>query len=674
MAANLVRTPLLPFGLELVSRQITPSSRQATRILHWSASYLSIPFSLDLPQDDPSLRALHEPYPSVPPNDNVFEVEGVEYASGSISRSVVARNNILETRSISAGRSHTQHSNAQLLKCIHQKDYSGAIALRRDLEALHTTISPRYTYAQVAQYLLDHPNKSDPYAFLQWCELLPSLLQPWSKPISIPPAIDQILSRLLQRPESIESLCRFAILAARKGMARLVAPQIISQVTRYSTPEVASRLLAELINAASVNASHSSLSTIPPKVLRSWNNIFIRTLCLSGRVEAAYQGLLALHNNQRALSPHTYRIVSEELEKIEHRKEGGHVRALAEQAGFPHPRFTARTRTEGTSRTPRDFVSKDLRRIKIRLSTGSRIPTAELINFMKSYRSTGNYRAIPLLRKRLFRGFPSDHQKSTLSAWGTAEMQLYRSEGKHIDTLSIFRDIFLPQGITPQILHELGLPSPPNTRRHPLLWPPSEAISIASWSAAALATSHNDKEALGRCYLYFLESWYPKPTSFFEIPPVMRPDAAAFQPWIGAFARRAGPEAIAKIMRDMKALGVPPTIMTWNALAKAYVSVKEWEIAKSILGKMENSRKEDSTPLSSSTNARLRSRLGPILEWGFPAAELSTYYILLRELLATKQFPAAKELVEIFLQNGHEFDTKLSLLVQKLEKRGMAFV
>ncbi|KDN42945.1 hypothetical protein RSAG8_06471, partial [Rhizoctonia solani AG-8 WAC10335] len=290
--------------------------------------------------------------------------------------------------------SHAIHSNAQLLKCIYQKDYSSAVALRRDLDVLHTHITPRYTYAQVAQYLLDRPDKSDPYAFLQWCELLPSLRQPWSKPVSMPPAINQILgltvfSRLLERPHLIEPLCRFAILAARKGMARWIAVPTISQVTRYSTPEVASRLLVELVSAASVNAAQSDSSTIPPKVLRSWNSSFIRTLCLSGRIEAAYQSLLALHSDRRSLNPHTYRIVSEELEKIDRRKEADHVRALAEKAGFSRPHFAVRSSTV-ISNIPRDSISKELRLVKNRLTTGGNISATELANFMKSYYSTGN--------------------------------------------------------------------------------------------------------------------------------------------------------------------------------------------------------------------------------------------------------------------------------------------
>ncbi|CEL57469.1 hypothetical protein RSOLAG1IB_02209 [Rhizoctonia solani AG-1 IB] len=671
MAVNLTRTTLFPLGLEIVSRQIVPPSKQVTRILRWSSSYLSTKISLGLPQDDPSLRALHEPYPSASPDNNVFEAEGTEYASGSTSGSVVTRKSRSKRRSISPGMSHTLHSNAQLLKCIYQKDYSAAIALRRDLEALHTTISPLYTYAQVAQYLLEHPDKSDPYAFLQWCELLPSLRQPWSKPVAVPPAIDRILFRLLKSPESIDKLCRFAILAARKGMARWIAAPVIAQVTRYSTPDVASRLLAELINAASISAIHSGLSTIPPKVLRSWNSTFIRTLCLSGRVEAAYQSLLALHSNRRALSPHSYRIVAQELEKLKYRKEGEHVRVLGQQAGFSRSDFATQTQSPRTVRTPPDSISKDLRWVKARLSTGGGISATELARFMKSYRSTGHYRALPLLRKRLFQRAPSVQQRTTLSAWGTAEMQLYRSEGKHVDALSVFQCIFLPLGITPQILRELGVLLSPSSSCPQILWPPSEAISLASWSAAALAASHQDQGVLGRCYLYFLESWQPKPNTLFEMPPVMRPDAAAFQPWVGAFARRAGPEGIARVMEDMKALGVPPTIMTWNTLVKAYASRKEWDVAKSILRKMENSRKESPTQLSSATNTRLRNRLGPLSEWGFPTAEMSTYYTVLRELVATKQFPAAQELVEMFLENGHEFDERLSLLARGLERGRM---
>ncbi|KAL5641514.1 hypothetical protein ACGC1H_001856 [Rhizoctonia solani] len=666
MAVNLARTPLLPLGLELVSRQISSPSKPATRILHWSSSYLSAPFPFGTPQDDPSLRALHEPYPSVPPNKNIFEAEGVEYASGSSSRVIIPRSSSSNRMFVSSSAmSHTTHSNAQLLKCIYQKDYSSAMALRRDLETLHTPISPRYTYAQVAQYLLDQPDKSDPYAFLQWCELLPPLRQPWSKPASMPPAINQILSRLLERPQLIEHLCRFAILAAQKGMARWIAVPTISQVTQYSTPEVASRLLIELINAASVNAARSDSSTIPPKVLRSWNSTFIRTLCLSGRVEAAYQSVLVLHNDRRALSPHTYRIVSEELEKIDRRREADSVRALAEKAGFSHSHFAVRS-SPAVPNMPRDSISKGLRSIKNRLTTGNSISATELANFMKTYYSTGNHRALPMLRRRLIRSSSNNPQRAFLALWGTAEMQLYRSEGRHIDALSVFQSIFLPIGITAQLLHELRVSSPSTLKYPPILWPPSEAISLASWSAAALATSHQDPGVLERCYLYFLESWRPVPNTIFEIPPAMRPDAAAFQPWIGAFARRAGPEGILRIMGDMKALEVPPSIMSWNALAKAYATKHEWDTAKSILARMEGSRQENPAP---PTKVRLRNRLGPIAEWGFPPAEMSTYHILLRELLATKQFPAAKELVGMFLENGHQLDRKLRWLVEGLERR-----
>lgn len=666
--ANFARLSFLPLGFELIARQISISPKHPARFSSWSSTCLSAPFSLGPSQDDPSLRALYEPYPSALPNKNVFEAENSEYTlhSSREPRAADLHRSLPEQDIVAVAEPpHTVHSNAQMLKCIYQKDYAGAIALRRDLEALHTPIIPRDAYAKVAQHLLKSPDTSDPYAFLQWCELLPSMRQPWSKPGTIPPGVDQILSRLLRRPEAIDLLFRFSVLAVRKGMARWVAIPAISHITRYSTPEISSKLLAELVNAASSGAAQSGASTIPPKVIRRWNNTFVRTLCLSGRLDAAYQSIVALHSNRRTLSPNAYRIVAEELEQLGRLNESNHVRTLFEDAGFLRPYFP--TRVSNHIRTvpiPRESYSKQRRWIKTRVIAGRNISVTDLASFMKSTNCRGT---LLTLKHRLLKLSPKIHRKSVLCAWATAEMQLCRFENRHADVLSVFQSNFLPVGLTTQLLHELGIQNAPSGDEYSQgIWPPSEAIALASSSAAVLAASHANHETLEKCYSYFLQSCNPTSNMLFQLPPAMLPDAAAFQPWIGAFAQRGGPDSVVRIMKNMRELGIPPTVKTWNALAKAYVLNREWEIAKSIVMRMEKSLDEGS---SSGASSRLRNRVGPIADWGFPPTNTSTYYLLLRELLITNQTSAAKELANMLEQNSYRSnDSKLNSLLRLVER------
>ncbi|KAF8609178.1 hypothetical protein BDV93DRAFT_134728 [Ceratobasidium sp. AG-I] len=658
--ASLAGPSLLPLGLELVNRQIGPSAQRAARILRWSYSSVSVPFSPALPHDDPSLRALYEPYPSTPPDRSIFESEDSSYTHSPVTRfRALRRERIRRPITLSSQLPHIARSNALLIGYVERNDYAGATSLRRDLDALHTPITEDAIYARVAQHLLKNPDQSDPHAFLRWCELVPEALHPWSKNISIPVAMTEILGTLLRQPEDIEALCRFSTVAARKGMSVWVTIPAISHVTRYSTPDVASKLLGDIANAASESAIRTQSSSIPPRVMRSWNSTFIRGLCLSGRIDPAHESLLALHSDRRTVGPNAYRIVAEELELLGRSAEAQHLRTLCEDAGYARPHFATRSFvSQKAGSMPRLPIARQLLWIKARIGTGRNISATDLASFMKSYLSTGHYRALSLLRNRLVRLSRNARWKFSLGLWATAEMQLYRSKGQHAEVLQVFRSVFLPAGIPNQLLHEVGVSQFPekisSEDAFTPLWPPSEAVASAAWSAATLATSHDDPRVLEHCYSLFVQACNPASNNLFQLPPAMLPDATAFQPWIGAFARRSGPEGVIKVMKDMRELKVAPTIMTWNALAKAYVSNSEWEVAKSILMKMEASRDSSAVEIPPSpTKERVRNRLGPVADWGFPPADSSTYYVLLRELYMTKQVTAGRELKDMLVRSGY---------------------
>ncbi|KAG8704075.1 hypothetical protein FRC08_002471 [Ceratobasidium sp. 394] len=657
---SLPTTCLLPLGLDLIARRLVPTSQHAARVLHWSYSSVSGPFSLADPHDDPSLRALYEPYPSGTPNKNIFELEDSSYDRVLASKTRASHKHHALRRQATVSPTqlpHTARSNALLVACVKQGDYATAISLRRDLDALHTPITRNAIYAEVAHHLLDNPDQSNPRAFLEWCKLVPNS-DPWTKPAEIPPSMITILTRLLQNPEDIDTLCRFSTLAARKGMAKQVAIPAISHVARYSTPETASKLLLDIIKAAAQSVIHSRPSTIPSKVVRSWNSTFIRALCLSGRVDAARQSLLALHSGERTVSPSAYRIVAEELEALGRTDDANHLRALCGEAGFSRLQFPFQTPIlHKTAPMPLGTVLQQLRWIRRRIDAGLGVSTSDLASFMKSYLSTGHHRALPLLRNRMIRHSDNRRWKHGLGLWGTAEMQLYRSAGKHEEVFRVFQSIFLPVGVTNQLMDELGVPRPSpsfSPQSPPSLWPPSEALALASWSAAFLASSRGNRGLLERCYSIFLNACSPTPGGLFQLPPAMKPDAATFQPWVGAFARASGPEGIIQVIGDMRQLGIPPSVMTWNALAKAYVTKNEWDVARSILMKMEASRDQKAADMAVPAKMRLRNRLGPLADWGFPAANLSTYYTLLRELWMTKQISAARELVDLLMRSGYK--------------------
>ncbi|KAG8685101.1 hypothetical protein FRC09_014961 [Ceratobasidium sp. 395] len=112
--------------------------------------------------------------------------------------------------------------------------------------------------------------------------------------------------------------------------------------------------------------------------------------------------------------------------------------------------------------------------------------------------------------------------------------------------------------------------------------------------------------------------------------------------------------------------------MSWNALAKAYVTSDKWDIAKSILTNMEASRDQKALEVAAPARTRLRDRLGPLADWGFPAANLSTYYVLLRELWMTKQLSAARELIGMLRRSGYESgDQRLDSFVDAVMRSGV---
>ncbi|KAG9123808.1 hypothetical protein FRC07_013903 [Ceratobasidium sp. 392] len=676
--AGLPAACFMPVGLDILARRLAPTARYAARALRWPYSSVSAPFTLAEPHNDPSLRALYEPYPSEIPNADLFELEDSSYDRVPATKArVFSKHRALSPKAIASALqpSHTARSNALLVRCITQDDYAGAISLRRDLDTLHTPITHNAIYAKVARHLFDNPDQSNPDSFLEWCELVPDVSNPWSRAAETSSFVGDIFDRLLQSPEDINIICRFSILAARKGMVKQIAIPAISHVTRYSPPETASKLLSDITKAAVQSAAHSHSPSIPRKVMRSWNSTFIRAFCLSGRINAAHQSLLALHSCERTVTPFTYRLVAEELEILGQVKEAEHVRMLSREAGFPSFQSPSRTPSPRTTvPMPPGTVYHQLRWIKRRIDAGRDISTNDLASFMKSYISTGHSRVLPLLRNRLIRLSHNHRWKYDVGLWGTAEIQLYRSQGKHEEVLRVYQSIFLPIGITNQLVNKLGVARPlvsPLPEISSLLWPPSEAIALASWSAAFLAASREDYRHLELCYTIFLEACSPVANSLFQLPPAMKPDAAAFQPWIGAFARMSGPEGIVRIMGDMKRLGIPPSVMTWNALAKAYVANSSWDVAKLILAEMEASRDQITPNMTTPAKSRLRNRLGPVANWGFPAAGLSTYYIILRELWMTKQVPAARELVDMLRRSGYKSgDQRLDSFINIVNKNG----
>ncbi|QRW04960.1 PPR containing protein [Ceratobasidium sp. AG-Ba] len=652
--AGFPATSFLPVGFDLLSRRLVPSVQHTARVLRWSHSTVAGSFTFADPHEDPSLRALYEPYPPGVPNASIFETE-----EPAQNRTLPAAVRTSRTRRISKRQAtaspivlpHIVRSNALLVRCIRQGDIAGAISLRRDLNALHTPITPNPVYAEVAYHLLDSPDQSNPHAFLEWCELVPSPPNPWSETFEMPTSLTKILHRLLEKPDDIDTLRRFTMLGARRGMAKHIAIPAISHITRYSTPEVASKLLSDFTKAA---IAYTPASAIPPVILQSWNGTFIRALCLSGRVDAARQCLLALHNNKSTIAPFAYHIVAEELEALDRPEEAQQIHTLREKSGLYG--FWHRAQSPGFRRTapmPPGTVVDQLRWIRRRIDAKLGISIKDLTSFMKAYFFVGHRRALSLLRNRLVRLSSNRNWSQGLAFWGTTEMQLYRSEGKDEEVLRTFQSIFSPIGITAPLTDALGLMQPSSVPPKKRLWPSSEALAIASWSAARLAAHSKDNGLLERCYSLFLEGCNPGSNGMFELPPTMRPDAAAFQPWVGAFAWTSGPQGVIRIMGDMRQRRISPSVMTWNALAKAYVRNNEWIVAKSILKKMEASRMQRGSKLSKPTRIRLRNRLGPLRDWGFPAPDLSTYYILLRELCMTKQLSAAQELIGMLTESGY---------------------
>ncbi|QRV90868.1 PPR domain protein [Ceratobasidium sp. AG-Ba] len=166
--AGFPATSFLPVGFDLLSRRLVPSVQHTARVLRWSHSTVAGSFTFADPHEDPSLRALYEPYPPGVPNASIFETE-----EPAQNRTLPAAVRTSRTRRISKRQAtaspivlpHIVRSNALLVRCIRQGDIAGAISLRRDLNALHTPITPNPVYAEVAYHLLNSPDQSNPHAF-----------------------------------------------------------------------------------------------------------------------------------------------------------------------------------------------------------------------------------------------------------------------------------------------------------------------------------------------------------------------------------------------------------------------------------------------------------------------------------------------------------------------------
>src|ERR1700691_1871868 len=127
-----------------------------------------------------------------------------------------------------------------MLRMVEDGRYAAAEALRAELVDLEVTIPPSHIYERAARYALRPTFPGDRLAgFTNWFSLVPDATVKARK-------FRGLRARVFARAHipQLDIIMRFGLIAASKGHARSITPDVISTVVRYAEPTVSTQYLA----------------------------------------------------------------------------------------------------------------------------------------------------------------------------------------------------------------------------------------------------------------------------------------------------------------------------------------------------------------------------------------------------------------------------------------------
>jgi pentatricopeptide repeat protein len=610
---------------------------------HFSASY-------QLPSDHPSAKAVEKmPYPTTPVDHSIFEHESLEYTSA------------MEELNLSTER--IVSSVQVLLQMVGEGRYAAAEKLRAELVDIGVSIPPSNVYEKAARNALRPSFREDPLTtFTNWFSLIPEANVKLRK-------FRSLRTQLFARDHipRIDIIMRFGLIAASKGHARHITPEVISVVVRHTEPAVSRQYLADFEKEA-MRWTGSAIRGMKGMkrgtlLLKDMHSLAVRTQAIAGRLGDAVALIQAARNRGVNISGFTYGLLMRKLKRAGDEQALRIVRELAPphvQDTFDVP-WTSASTDEVVKFTT---LASRLRTIRKAIKPNSCIshPHKSIADFIHDYReTTARETAISLLRKRAFRC-----GRHSASDWVLAELHYHHSRNEFVQVLLVFRNYFHLLGVPADIVQfcirtrvhnrKVGKGFSKVERTHggfmsttkcnwtPKLWPTPYHTALV-WGALLWMNGYS---TVDRLYRRLLSQAHQNPAMIsagdaespgvpasdenigLEQTPSHVIDGAHFIPFLVAFTKRQQTEQAFQVMSDMVKLGIYPGVEHWTILAGFFARFGDARQALWILDRMEAD--EDKADTRSDSDTR---------EPKLPAPTLGTYTNIMKSFILAGRWDLA---------------------------------
>ncbi|KZP26938.1 hypothetical protein FIBSPDRAFT_854280 [Athelia psychrophila] len=535
------------------------------------------------------------PYPSVQPDHSIFEDQSPEY-----------NYNICEVTILPPVTSFTPLDT--LLKEVQAGRWDSADTLRRELTETGVPIPHHRAFERAAIASLSSPD-----AFGSWLALVPDIRTHGKHR-----QLRKIRAALFADPPAhLESIMRFAIIAASKGYAHYVCVQAAASVVRHAPPDVAEQFLFRL---AECQVKEQQGGGTRQRVKEMFG-VAVRTHAGAGRLEDAVTLLQSIRARGIAVSRFTYTMLMQRLTLA-----GDEARlAIVQELAPPHVPSILPTPTmtpHFSLDTPTSTLATRLRALRNTMTPRShphaintpisRIPTRELAAFIHDYilhhtpshpqhamYSFQHTTAVSLLRRRALGA-----GNRPAAAFALAEMLVHHQRYEHTEVLRAFSRAFELVGVPAGVRSMLAKDSTQmNPRQFQKLWPTRKHTALV-WSALVWlkAREPHGRRLVDELYAELLlqaraaqpqplpQSSPDAPETALQAPlnPSYLVDEHHFTAFISAFSRERGAPGSARIFADMISLGLKPPEQHWATMLRALAERREAAAVWGVLDAMES--------------------------------------------------------------------------------------
>lgn len=569
-----------------------------------SKTYFSSPILSD---ETPASKALKaHPYPSTPVDDAIFEEETEEYPVAAAVAQPVTAHSPTEVRRVC----HV------LRRMVKLGDFGDAERVRADITKIGVPIQPDEAYDIAALYIAStptYPNRVE--AFAAWFSLTPDKNSRRKQP-----RLEDMCARLLRGPSrrdlspDLSLVIPFALISASKGYASIVGVEALLLITRYLDPKISIPFLHQLIK---VSKEYDAKARVRGSLMSQFfYDAAITTQCSVGRENEAFSLLSGALADGVKVSKGTFRTMAGKLAEKGDVKRLDLVANMGQQQ-YPHAinaatlasdaqakaqntvvrqrQYDATWKSANPAMTP-NALAKQLLAAKRALIHPTPVPIGAITSAIQSFVTIDRSRPLALLRRRAIQ-----HSPSAFSRWVLAQMLFHRQRGEHeLLVLTFLRNCYVvgvPRAPFDRVLAERtrlnkgsapfvkGIRLPDALYRYPQpdrKAAPSPAHTALVWEAAVrFAEDTPQLEALYEELLAAVaatngvaplrQNATRAPASLFGIvpPPAQRFDAAHFMPFVFRFATRFSADAAARVVADMDALHVPPSLHIANVVIGA---------------------------------------------------------------------------------------------------------